>query len=100
MTIRAVVFDIVGILEVIPEGGDPTRRFPQMIARWEERLHLAPGELDRRITQMDERLSAADDAIPGPSRSPFLHENNGRKSSWEILATSRRRALASSRGRM
>jgi epoxide hydrolase-like predicted phosphatase len=59
MAIRAVVFDIGGILEIIPEGGDPTQRFPDMIARWEERLGLAPGELDRRITAMDERFSAA-----------------------------------------
>lgn len=59
MTIHAVVFDIGGILEIVPEGGDPTRRFPQMIARWEERLGLPPGELDRRITAMGERFSAA-----------------------------------------
>ncbi len=59
MAIRAVVFDIGGILEIIPEGGDPTQRFPDMIARWEDRLGLAPGELDRRITAMDERFSAA-----------------------------------------
>jgi putative hydrolase of the HAD superfamily len=58
MAIRAVVFDIGGILEIVPEGGDPTRRFPQMIARWEERLGLQPSELDARITAMDERFSA------------------------------------------
>ena len=45
MAIRAVVFDIGGILEIIPEGGDPTQRFPDMIARWEERLGLAPESL-------------------------------------------------------
>jgi epoxide hydrolase-like predicted phosphatase len=59
MPIRAIVFDIGGIFEIVPEGGDPTRRFPQMIARWEQRLGLPPGELDRRITAMDERFSAA-----------------------------------------
>jgi putative hydrolase of the HAD superfamily len=59
MTIRAVVFDIGGILEIVPEGGDPTRRFPDMFARWEMRLGLPPGEMDTRLTQMDERLSAA-----------------------------------------
>ena len=59
MTIHAVVFDIGGILEIVPEGGDPTRRFPQMIARWEERLGLPARELDRRITAMDERFSTA-----------------------------------------
>jgi putative hydrolase of the HAD superfamily len=59
MTIRAIVFDIGGILEFIPEGGDPTRRYPQMIARWEERLGLPAGELNSRITAMDERFSAA-----------------------------------------
>jgi putative hydrolase of the HAD superfamily len=59
MTIHAVIFDIGGILEIVPEGGDPTRRFPDVIARWEERLGLPQGELDRRITAMDERFSAA-----------------------------------------
>lgn len=59
MTVRAIVFDIGGILEIVAEGGDPTRRFPDMIARWEERLGLPPGELGARITQIDERLSAA-----------------------------------------
>ena len=59
MTIRAIVFDIGGVLEIVPEGGDPTRRFPDMITRLDERLGLLPGELDKRLTQMDERLSAA-----------------------------------------
>jgi epoxide hydrolase-like predicted phosphatase len=59
MSIRAVVFDIGGILEIVPEGGDPTRRFPDMFARWEARLGLPPGEMDARLAQMDERLSAA-----------------------------------------
>jgi epoxide hydrolase-like predicted phosphatase len=56
VAIRAVVFDIGGILEVIPEGGDPTSRFPQMMARWETRLGMEPGELDRRLTEMGERF--------------------------------------------
>jgi len=59
MTILAVVFDIGGILEIVPEGGDPTRRFPHMFARWEAQLGLPQGEMDARLTQMDERLSAA-----------------------------------------
>jgi epoxide hydrolase-like predicted phosphatase len=76
MAIRAVVFDIGGILEIVPEGGDPTRRFPDMIARWEERLGLAPGELDRRITAMDERFSAAgkDGAIGTCTEEEWLAE--------------------------
>jgi putative transposase len=76
MVIRAVVFDIGGILEIVPEGGDPTRRFPDMIARWEERLSLPPGELDKRLTQMDERLSAAgkDGAIGTCTEEEWLAE--------------------------
>jgi putative hydrolase of the HAD superfamily len=76
MTIRAVVFDIGGILEVVPEGGDPTWRFPAMIARWEERLGLPAGELDTRLTQMDERLSAAgkDGAIGTCTEEEWLAE--------------------------
>jgi putative hydrolase of the HAD superfamily len=59
VTIKAVVFDIGGILEVIPEGGDPTSRFPQMLARWEQRLDMAPGALSDAITALDERLVRA-----------------------------------------
>jgi putative hydrolase of the HAD superfamily len=52
MTIRAVVFDIGGVLEIAPDGGEPTGAFPEMMARWETRLHLGPGELDRRLRSM------------------------------------------------
>jgi epoxide hydrolase-like predicted phosphatase len=55
MAIRVVVFDIGGILEVVPGGGDPTMLFPQMLARWEARLGMAPGELDKRLMEIDDR---------------------------------------------
>jgi putative hydrolase of the HAD superfamily len=54
--IRAVVFDIGGILEVVPEGGDPTMRFPQLFAAWDMRLGLAPGELGAHIGAVDKRM--------------------------------------------
>lgn len=41
MTIRAVVFDIGGVLEITPRTG--------WGERWEARLGLAPGELRRRL---------------------------------------------------
>jgi epoxide hydrolase-like predicted phosphatase len=47
MPIRAVMFDIGGILEVIPEGGDPTTRFPALDEEWNTRLGLPPGHLTR-----------------------------------------------------
>jgi epoxide hydrolase-like predicted phosphatase len=47
MPIRVVMFDIGGILEVIPEGGDPATRFPALDEEWEARLGLAPGHLTR-----------------------------------------------------
>jgi len=56
MPIRAVVFDIGGILEVIPEGGDPTMLFPEMIGRWAACLGMGPEELDAQITALNERL--------------------------------------------
>jgi putative hydrolase of the HAD superfamily len=59
VAIRWVVFDIGGILEVIPEGGDPTVRFPEMLARWEARLGMAEGELGRQIRAMDAELARA-----------------------------------------
>lgn len=47
MPIRVVMFDIGGILEVIPEGGDPATRFPALDVEWETRLGLPPGHLTR-----------------------------------------------------
>ncbi len=54
MPIRAVMFDIGGILEVIPEGGDPAVRFPALDVEWEARLELPPGHL----TQCYEAIAA------------------------------------------
>lgn len=47
MPIRAVMFDIGGILEVIPEGGDPATRFPALDEEWERRLDVPAGHLTR-----------------------------------------------------
>jgi epoxide hydrolase-like predicted phosphatase len=41
MTIRAVIFDIGGVLEITPDLG--------VSPRWEGRLGLAPGELNQRM---------------------------------------------------
>ena len=41
MTIRAVVIDIGGVLEITPPTG--------WVEKWEARLHLNPGELDERL---------------------------------------------------
>ena len=41
MPIRAIVFDIGGVLEITPDRG--------VTAQWEARLHLKPGELDDRM---------------------------------------------------
>jgi epoxide hydrolase-like predicted phosphatase len=41
MTIRAIVFDIGGVLEITPDLG--------VTQRWESRLGLAAGELDQRM---------------------------------------------------
>ena len=44
MTIRAVVFDIGGVLEITPETG--------WVEKWEAALHLKPGELDERLMEV------------------------------------------------
>ncbi len=49
MPIRVVMFDIGGILEVIPEGVDPATRFPALDEEWNTRLGLPPGHLARCI---------------------------------------------------
>jgi putative hydrolase of the HAD superfamily len=65
MTIRAVVFDIGGVLAIAPGGGEPTAAFPRMLATWEARLHMRPGELTTRLVELDERLDS-----PGPDGRP------------------------------
>lgn len=59
MPIRAVIFDIGGILEVVPQGGDPTEAFPRLFTAWERRLGRQPGELHAALNAMDERFAAA-----------------------------------------
>jgi putative hydrolase of the HAD superfamily len=41
MAIQAIVFDIGGVLEITPDLG--------VTAKWEQRLNLAAGELDKRL---------------------------------------------------
>ncbi|HLZ22829.1 MAG TPA: HAD family phosphatase [Ktedonobacterales bacterium] len=76
MAIRVVLFDIGGILEIIPGGGDPTVRFPEMLARWETRLGMPPGELAGQIREMDRRLVSAgkDGAIGTCSEAEWREE--------------------------
>jgi putative hydrolase of the HAD superfamily len=76
MAIRWVVFDIGGILETIPGGGDPTLLFPQMMGRWETRLGMPSGELARQISAMDDRLTRAgkDGSVGTCSEAEWLDE--------------------------
>lgn len=84
VAIRWVVFDIGGILEVIPEGGDPTSLYPRMMARWETCLGMAPGTLGRQVTEMDERLIRAgkDGAIGTCTEVEWLDELR-RATGWD-----------------
>lgn len=84
MAIKAVVFDIGGILEIIPGGGDPTIRFPEMMTRWETRLGMAPGELDARLMEMDGRLkSVGKDADIGACSEAEWFEELRLVTGWE-----------------
>lgn len=58
MSIQAVVFDIGGILEVVPEGGDPTARYSQVLEAWDTRLKKPPGTLAQQLDQANDRLTA------------------------------------------
>src|SRR5262245_54342933 len=55
MAIRAIVFDIGGILEVTPDGLEPGTRFAQMIVGWERRIGVERGVLAARMAAMRER---------------------------------------------
>lgn len=54
MPISVVMFDIGGILEVIPEGGDPATRFPALDEEWNTRLGLPPGHLAQCVEAIAE----------------------------------------------
>jgi FMN phosphatase YigB (HAD superfamily) len=47
MLIRVVMFDIGGVLEIIPEGGDPATRFSVLDQEWDARLGMPVGYLTR-----------------------------------------------------
>ncbi|MEO7003139.1 MAG: HAD family phosphatase [Ktedonobacterales bacterium] len=76
MTIRAVVFDIGGILEITPRHDDPTADFPALHAAWDARLNMARGELDRRMQELDARLQrmGKDGAIGTCTEQEWLAE--------------------------
>lgn len=57
--IKAVVSDIGGVFELEPLGRDPTARFPELIADWEMRLQLPPGELHARRKAMNRYFDAS-----------------------------------------
>ena len=57
--IKAVVSDIGGVFELEPLGRDPTARFPELIADWEMRLQLPPGELHARRKEMNQYFDAS-----------------------------------------
>src|SRR5258708_24912905 len=54
MPISAIMFDIGGILEVIPEGGDPATRFPALDEEWNTRLGLPPSQLAQCVEAIAE----------------------------------------------
>lgn len=54
MTIRAVVFDIGGVLEVSEENRDPTFAFRAMVSDWESRLELRAGVLSELLERFRE----------------------------------------------
>jgi putative hydrolase of the HAD superfamily len=58
VAIRAVVFDIGGILEIWSGEGDPSQAYPLLFAAWEPRLGLGPGELAARMREVGERLAS------------------------------------------
>lgn len=57
MAIKAVVFDLGGVLEVIEGQGaeDPTSRYPEMMARWDARMGWEPGTTAGKDAALNKR---------------------------------------------
>lgn len=54
MAIRVVMLDIGGVLEIIPEGGDPATRYPRFDAEWDARLGLPAGSVTAAVEALAE----------------------------------------------
>ena len=57
--IKAIVFDIGGVLEISQDGGEPTKPFKRVIAQWESRLGLSASAL------LDYLMSKREDGATG-----------------------------------
>lgn len=53
--IRAIIFDIGGVLERSVDGREPAVGFESVVAAWERRLGLASGALARELGELQER---------------------------------------------
>ena len=68
MTIKAIIFDIGGVLEITPDLGIDTK--------WEEKLNLKPGELNQRLVEVWRGGSVGTISIEQ------VHQNIGEILSW------------------
>lgn len=59
MAIKAVVFDIGGILEIIPIREDPSLWFTGLLARWDLRMDWDPGTMGVKLAAQDARQRVA-----------------------------------------
>jgi HAD superfamily hydrolase (TIGR01509 family) len=50
--IRAVVFDIGGVLEIAPDGREPMTGFGELLAGWERRFGLEKARLGKVVSEM------------------------------------------------
>src|SRR5262249_8996599 len=81
MSIRAVVFDIGGVLEISTDGREPMDAFEGMVTGWEARLGLEPGQV------LSWMRSGAEDGLVGRfSETQWCEElrHNGRMNATQL----------------
>ena len=75
MAIRAVVFDIGGVLELAPAGvGEPAAAMERLFTDWDGRLQMAPGALALQL------ITASREAQDEGEMQARLTESSGRSS--------------------
>jgi putative hydrolase of the HAD superfamily len=52
MGVRAIVFDIGGVLELGPDGREPMATFGPVLSGWERRIGVGPGKLGAIIAEL------------------------------------------------
>lgn len=79
-----MVFDIGGVLEVIPLGEDPASWYKGLIARWDKRMRWEPGTTAARFAALRERQRLeSKESVAGGIAYDLWHTDTRAEMGWD-----------------